>query len=105
MDHRAGSTALDQPPGPVPGNYDQLQPCPGRGTWAGHAGGAEGNARTRRARYAELKLPGHSPGIPTIALYRSAADIGRPGRGVPDPRHSLRKLYSSAHHSVDVAVG
>ena len=29
LDHRSGSRALDQPPGPVSGDYDQLQPRAG----------------------------------------------------------------------------
>jgi HAE1 family hydrophobic/amphiphilic exporter-1 len=89
MDQRAGPAALDQPPGPVPGDHDQLQPRAGRGAWPGDPGGAEGGGRAGGARDAEFKLPGYRAGVPAIARHRPVAHPGSARRGVSDPRHSL----------------
>ncbi len=66
---------------------------------------AEGDDRSRRARHAQLELPGYRAGVPAVARHRAAVDHGRPGRGVPDPRHSLRELHPSAHDPVYAAFG
>ena len=53
----------------------------------------------------ERELPGHGAGVPAIARHRAAADHGGAGRGLSDPRHSLRELHPSADDPVDAAVG
>ena len=72
---------------------------------SGHRRRAEGDGRTRRARHAQFELPGHRAGVPAIARHRAAADPGGAGRGLSDPRHSLRKLHPPDHDSVDAALG
>ena len=103
--HRSGSLALDQPPGPVPGDHDQLQPRPGRRARPGHGIRAEGDGRSRRAGDAEFELPGHGAGVPAVARHRAAADPRGAGRGLSDPRHPLRELHPPDHDSVDPALG
>ena len=105
LDQRAGASALDQPPGPVPGDHDQLQPRAGRRARPGDRRRAEGDGRPGRAGDAQLELPGHRAGVPAIARHRAAADPRGAGRGLPDPRHSLRELHPSADDSVDAALG
>ena len=105
LDQRAGAPALDQPSGPVPGDHDQLQPRPGRRARPGDRRGAGGDDRARRAGDPQLELPGHRTGIPAIARHGAAADPGGAGRGLSDPRHSLRELHPPDHHSLHPAVG
>ena len=105
LDQRAGAAALDQPSGPVPGDHHQLQPRPGRGAGPGDRRRAEGDGRARRAGHAQFELPGHRAGVPAIARHRAAADPGGAGRGVSDPRHSLRELHPPDHDPVDAALG
>ena len=95
----------DQPPGPVPGDDDQLQPG------ARRVARRCDQVRAGRARRAQAaggdadELPGHRAGVPGIADLGAAADSRGAGRGLSDPRRALRKLRPSADDPVDAAVG
>ena len=106
LDQRAGAAALDQPPGPVSGDHHQLQPRPGRRARAGDRGDpAHAVVELGAPATVNSHLPGHGAGVPAVARHRAAIDPGRAGGGLPDPRHPLRELHSSAHHPVDAALG
>ena len=106
MDDRAGRAAVDQPPGPVPGGDDQLQPRAGRGARAGDRGDPEGRAGpATAARRLQTDVPGQRAGVPGFADDRAVADPGRAGRRLHHPRRALRELHPSADDSLDAALG
>src|SRR6184192_564655 len=61
--------------------------------------------RPRPPRRHPRELPGHRPGLPSLARQRAAADPRRPGHRLHRPRHPLRELHSSPHDPVDAALG
>ena len=56
--------AVDQPPGPVPGGHDQLQPGARSCARHGHGGDQAGRARDEPAGLADRHLPGQRAGVP-----------------------------------------
>ena len=100
-----GPAAGDQPSGAIPGDDDQLQSGAGRGAQSGDRRDRARQERAEASGHRDHQLPGQRAGVPGVADDGAAADRRRAGRRLSDPRHTLRKLHPSDHHSVDAAFG
>ena len=103
---RAGAAAVDQPPEPVPGGDDLLQPRAGRGARARRS-----TRSTRRCgRWAcRSRCSGTFQGT-AQAFQSSLRQPALPDRRGADhrlhhPRHPVRELHPAADHPVHAAVG
>ena len=105
MDDQPGRAAVDQPPGPVPGDHHQLQPRPRRRARPGDARRSRRRQRDCNCRGGHDDLPGQRAGVPGFAGDRAAADPGGAGRGLSHPRRALRELHPPADDSLHPALG
>ena len=69
--HRAGDAAGGEPPEPIPGGDDQLQPGAGR---LARPGGSDVHCLRAAGRAADVAglVPGHRAGVPELAGQRAA---------------------------------
>ncbi len=105
MDDGSRHAAVDQPPGAVSGDYDQLQSRQRRCARPGDGGHPEGDASDPAARRAFHDLPGQCASVPGFACDRAVADRGGARLRLHHPGRALRKLHPPADHSVDPAFG
>ena len=99
--------ALDQPPGPVPGGHDQLQPRARASRSARRRPPIQHGRCASSARRPRCSgtFQGTAQAFQQSLGDRAAADPGGAGRRLPDPRHPLRELHPPDHDPVDAAVG
>src|SRR5436190_9362260 len=105
MDDAQDRTAVDQPPGAIPGRHHQLQPGAGRIARHRNASHPAGRAGNADAGVADRNLPGQRPGVPGLSAHCADPDYGGSIRRLPDPRHPLRELHPPADDPVDLAIG
>ena len=105
MDDRSGPAAVDQSPGPVSGDNDQLQPCARGGARHGDRGGPAGRTGTATAAQFDDDVPGERAGVPGFVDHRALADPCCARVRLSDTRRALRELHPPADHSLDAAVG
>ena len=103
---RATRAAGDQPPGPVPGGDDVVQPR-ARASLGDAVDGDRGGASASSACPPSIhdQLPGHGAGVPGLARQRAAADPRRARHRLHRARRALRELHPPDHDPVDAAVG
>ena len=103
--HHPHRAAHGQPPGPVPGRDDLLQPVARRGAGPGGREDPAARDRPQDADHARRVLPGHRAGLPVVAVIDAAPGRGRHPRRLYRARHAVRELRASHHHPVGAAVG
>src|SRR5581483_6178860 len=96
--------AVREPPGPVPGGDDFLQPRAGRRARRGGECRRAGRAPDRDAAVRARQLPGDGAGVSRVARERAAAHPGGARHGLHRARGALRELHPSDHDPLDASV-
>ena len=103
--HPARDLPVDQPSGAVSGGHAVVQSRTRRRARRCGRCDQPGDGRHAPAGDHHRHLPGHGTGVSELPEDATVSDSGGAGGGLHHSRHALRELHSSAHHSLDAAVG